>query len=115
MKFLRSNQECPSNGQGTIVDIGAHNGVTSIGMLCPGELEQAIAREPEPRNFSMLRRSVALNGLKDRVVSLSFAVSDRIDEFDFEISKNNFRRLSSRSDNWAMWSMACAQAINRCS
>ncbi|MFQ5549501.1 MAG: FkbM family methyltransferase [Woeseia sp.] len=90
MEFLRNNQKCPPKGHGTVVDIGAHNGVTSIGMLCTGELQKAIAIEPEPRNFAMLQRNVTLNGLEDRIVALPYAVSDRKDEIEFELSKNNF-------------------------
>ena len=33
LAFLRSQQLCPPRGQGTVLDIGANNGVISIGML----------------------------------------------------------------------------------
>lgn len=90
MAFLRSTQRCPPKGRGTIVDIGANNGVISIGMLHTGELEKAIAIEPEPQNFSLLQRNVILNGLKDRVICLPIAASHQKGEILFELSDTNF-------------------------
>src|SRR5262245_53402866 len=52
--LLRSLGQCSSRGQGTIVDIGANNGVIAVGMLYTGQFARAIAVEPEPRNFSLL-------------------------------------------------------------
>lgn len=89
MAFLRSIQKCPPKGEGTIVDVGANNGVTSIGMLRTGELEKAIAIEPEPRNFSLLQRNVEQNGLQDSVIYLPYAASHEKSEITFELSANN--------------------------
>ena len=36
MKFLRSIHKCPPKGEGAIVDVGANNGVISIGALHTG-------------------------------------------------------------------------------
>lgn len=90
MKFLRSIQKCPPKGEGTIVDIGANNGVISIGALHTGELEKAIAIEPDPQNFSLLQRNVNQNGLKDRFICLPYAVSHQKGEILFELSETNF-------------------------
>lgn len=90
MAFLRNMQQCPPRGKGTIVDIGANNGVTSISMLHTGELETAIAIEPEPRNFSLLQRNVILNGLRERVICLPCAASHQKGEIPFELSDTNF-------------------------
>lgn len=90
MSFLRSIRKCPPKGEGTIVDIGANIGVISIGMLNTGELEQAIAIEPDPQNFSSLQKNVILNGLKDRFVCLPYAVSSEKGELLFELSNDNF-------------------------
>ena len=90
MKFLRSIQRCPPKGEGTIVDIGANIGVISIGALHMGELKKAIAIEPEPQNFSLLRRNVNQNGLTDRFTCLPYAVSHQKGELSFELSGTNF-------------------------
>ena|SRR3989442_6684814 len=86
MRFLRSTQQCPPRGEGSILDIGANNGVTSISMLHLGELERAIAIEPEPRNFSLLQRNVMQNALDERIVCLPFAASNQKGEMQFELS-----------------------------
>lgn len=90
MDFLRSIEKCPPKGQGTILDVGANNGVSSIGMLYTGEFEKAIAIEPEPQNFSLLQHNVSLNNLGQRIAVLPFAASDRKGEISFELSKDNF-------------------------
>jgi FkbM family methyltransferase len=90
MKFLRSLQKCPQRGEGTILDIGANNGVISLGALYTGEFKNAIAIEPEPQNFSFLQHNVDQNGLKDRFICLPYAASNQKGELSFELSKNNF-------------------------
>ncbi len=89
MTFLRSIQKCPPKGKGTILDVGANIGITSVGMLHTGEMEKAIAIEPEPRNFSLLQRNVLLNGLTEKVVCLPFAASHEKGKVSFELSENN--------------------------
>ena len=89
MALLRSIELCPPKGEGTILDVGASNGVTSIGMLHLGELDRAIAIEPEPRNFVLLRHNVRQNSLNDRVVCLPAAASNQKGELPFEVSSTN--------------------------
>jgi len=88
--FLRSIEKCPPKGKGTIVDIGANNGVISIGMLYTGELEKAIAIEPEPQNFTLLQHNVNQNGLKDKVLCLHYAIASQKGEILLELSDTNF-------------------------
>jgi FkbM family methyltransferase len=100
LKYLRSINKCPPRGEGTILDIGANNGVISIGALHTGELEKAISIEPDPQNFSLLQRNVNQNGLKDRVICLPYAVSHQQGEVFFELSDSNFgdHRVRATSD-----------------
>ena len=100
LAFLRNIQRCPPKGEGTIVDIGANNGVITVGALHTGELEKAIAVEPDPQNFSLLQRNVDQNGLRDRVVCLPYAVSDKKGELLFELSDTNLgdHRVRTTSD-----------------
>lgn len=90
MAFLRSVEKCPPKGEGCIVDVGANNGLISIGMFHTRELERAIAIEPEPRNFSVLQHNVNQNGLEDRVSCLPYAVTDRKRRIQLELSDRNF-------------------------
>ena len=90
LAFLRRHELCPPPGQGTVLDIGANNGVISIGMLTRGEFAQAIAIEPDPRNFAIMQDNVAANGLGERFACLNFAASNQPSELQFELSENNF-------------------------
>lgn len=54
MELLRNLSGRPK-GKGTLLDIGANNGVISIGMLVTEQLERSIAVEPEPKNFERLQ------------------------------------------------------------
>lgn len=89
MSFLRNLDLIPSKGKGTIIDVGANNGVTSIGMLYTGQLEKAIAIEAEPQNFSLLQQNVKQNGLEDKITCLQYAISDTTGGHSLELSIDN--------------------------
>ena len=90
LSFLRSAHKCPPPGKGTVLDIGANNGVISIAMLARGEFQRAIAVEPDPRNFSLLQHNVRLNDLDSRFICLNCAASDGQAEINFELSETNY-------------------------
>ena len=90
LAVLRRAGKCPPRGQGTVLDIGANNGVISIGMLATGQLERAIAIEPDPRNFELLQRNVQANGLEQQFTCLNYAAADGESELAFELSEDNF-------------------------
>ena len=79
-----------SKGKGAVLDIGANNGVISIGMLVRGELDKAIAIEPDPRNFSILTRNVEHNHLESRMTCLNCAISDNKSTLQLELSETNY-------------------------
>jgi FkbM family methyltransferase len=89
MQLLRRLSGRPK-GKGTLLDIGANNGVISIGMLVNGELDRAIAIEPEPVNFARLQENVSLNKLDDAVLRLNCALSDKKSTLTFELSDQNY-------------------------
>lgn len=62
--------------QGTILDIGANIGMTSIRLVGSGLFRNAIAVEPEPQSFSVLVHNVAQNALDDKIVCINYALSD---------------------------------------
>jgi FkbM family methyltransferase len=89
--FIRDDLNLlPPKGQGVLVDVGSNIGVIAIGALRENQFRAAIAIEPEPTNFSLLQRNVALNHLSDRVVCIQSAVSDTEAWLTFELSKDNF-------------------------
>jgi FkbM family methyltransferase len=89
LAFLRDINKCPPKGQGTVIDIGANIGVISIGMLYRGEMDKAIAIEPEPNNFSLLSQNVKQNDLVDRIYCMPYAVSDKSGELLFELCETS--------------------------
>lgn len=89
LSFLRKKGKIPVKGHGCIIDIGANNGVISIGMLYNREFQFAIAIEPEPINFQLLVENIQRNHLSDIMIPLQYAVSDKPGELEFELSDDN--------------------------
>lgn len=77
-------------GTGTMLDIGANMGVTSVGMLHNQEFARAVAIEPDPHNFALLQKNAGQNGLHDRIICIQCAASDRPGQLQFELSNTNF-------------------------
>ena len=60
----------------TFVDIGANLGTSTLPALIRFGARDALAVEPEPHNFELLRCNVIANGLEDRVRTVCAAASD---------------------------------------
>ena len=88
--FLREKSLLPPRGKGVLLDVGANNGVISVGLLLSGEYEAAIGIEPDPTNFALCKINVVQNALADRYTALQIAASDRVGELRFELSPDNF-------------------------
>ncbi len=58
LRYLRDKNLIPGKGEGVLLDIGANIGIISIGMLTQGEMDRAIAIEPDPFNVELLRRNI---------------------------------------------------------
>jgi FkbM family methyltransferase len=87
--LLRGLNLVPPAGSGVLLDVGANNGVTSIAMLTLGEMGEAIAIEPEPRNFLLLQENVAQNDLVRRTTLLNYAAAESAGQLEFELSNVN--------------------------
>ncbi|MBI3817130.1 MAG: FkbM family methyltransferase [Planctomycetes bacterium] len=87
---LRACGLLPEKGRGTVLDIGANMGVSSVGFLYNHEFERAVAVEPDPRNFDLLKRNMQQNGFGERSLCLQYALSDRAGKLEFELSESNF-------------------------
>jgi FkbM family methyltransferase len=61
----------------TFVDVGAHIGTTTITAIRRFSFEAAIAFEPEPLNFRLLRANVGVNDLEATIRTFNVAVSDQ--------------------------------------
>jgi FkbM family methyltransferase len=60
----------------TFLDLGANIGTSTITALRSHSFSRAIACEPEPENYRLLRVNATMNDLADRVLALPVAVSD---------------------------------------
>jgi len=85
-------------GEGTMLDIGANNGVISIAMLSNGYMNQSIAIEPDPTNYSILLENAKLNNLYESMICLNVAASDSKSSLDFELSADNYGDHRIRND-----------------
>jgi FkbM family methyltransferase len=89
LAMLRREKLMPPRGCGTVLDIGANNGVISIGMLHHGQVARAIAIEPEPRNYALLKHNLELNHLTEQVRCLQYAASNEPATLEMEVSRRN--------------------------
>jgi FkbM family methyltransferase len=60
---------------GTFVDVGANIGAMTVYALLTGKFAHAIAIEPDPHNFAILARNIAVNNLTARVTLIQAAAS----------------------------------------
>ncbi len=58
---------------GAFIDVGANIGTQTIYAMKSGLFVRAVALEPEPHNFDLLNRNIALNDLAAEVVTLNVA------------------------------------------
>jgi FkbM family methyltransferase len=68
---------------GTIVDVGANIGTTVVPALVLHGFERGVAIEPDPENRKVLRASLALSGVDDRVEVVAAAASSGPGEATF--------------------------------
>jgi FkbM family methyltransferase len=88
VRFLKAKGFIPRENA-CMLDIGANIGVISTGLLLANEIQNAVAVEPEPKNFSLLAKNVEQNGLSERVRCLQLAAADRATTLTMELSPTN--------------------------
>lgn len=74
---------------GIFVDVGANIGTSTISALCRHRFARAVAYEPEPRNYLLLRSNILLNDVADFVVTRQTALSDRAGNMDLVLDPAN--------------------------
>jgi FkbM family methyltransferase len=71
---------------GTVfLDVGAHIGTTAITAVRRFGFETAVAFEPEPENYRLLRANVSVNGLEQRVQTFNVAISNRVGAAELKV------------------------------
>lgn len=74
----------------TFVDVGANIGTSTIPALTVFGGRDAVAFEPAPMNFNLLRCNVTINGLEDRVRPFQMALSDQSGEATMEVPAHDW-------------------------
>jgi FkbM family methyltransferase len=88
IKFLKTSGFIPANDV-RMLDIGANIGFIGIGLALADEVSLALAIEPEPKNFKLLRKNVEQNKLPERILCLQMAVCDKASALEMELSPDN--------------------------
>lgn len=74
----------------TFVDIGANIGTSVIPAVRVFGAERAVAFEPAPETFKLLRCNLIANDLEDRVTAFPMALSDKAGTSTLELSEGNW-------------------------
>lgn len=77
-KYIREAQGvgAPINPDSDVIEVGACFGISTV--VLAGRFNRVIALEPDPRNLELLERNLTLAGVRDKVVIVPKAASDRI-------------------------------------
>lgn len=81
----------PEHTKRLLVDIGANIGTVCVPAIRRGIFQSAIAIEPEPFNYSILKSNVYLNGLDQAITTFNLALGAKTgEELIFELSNSNY-------------------------
>ncbi len=72
-----------------MLDVGANIGMICIALMLQNYFKRAIAFEPDPKNFRLLVKNVAQNGLENRIDCFPYALSSAAGEAELELSPHN--------------------------
>lgn len=75
--------------EGTVIDVGGFLGMSSISFMHENIFSKAIAFEPNPASYNLLKQNVSNNFLDDRISHYNMALSDTNSTLDFELSATN--------------------------
>jgi FkbM family methyltransferase len=75
---------------GIFVDVGANIGAQSVYAMRSGAFARAIAIEPDPHNFDILKRNLTVNGLEDCVKPIAAAASDASGRLQLARHRKNY-------------------------
>lgn len=81
----------PNHTRSLLIDIGANIGTVCIPAIKRGMFKAAIAIEPEPFNYSILKANIHLNGIDQRISTFNIALGAKAnEELVFELSESNY-------------------------
>lgn len=104
IEFLQNEGLLQKGKNRTVVDIGANLGMICIALLRENFFQKAVAFEPSPRNFRLLGKNVAQNGLENQIECFPLALSSEDKAIEFEIDELNSgdSRVRKTVENGAM-------------
>jgi FkbM family methyltransferase len=76
-------------GRRVVLDVGGNIGTGPVEAVCTHGFERAIAFEPHPENWKVLRINTILNGAEDRVTLINAAVADEEGTATLSVSSKN--------------------------
>jgi len=79
-------QEC----DGAVIDVGGYIGMSSTAFLLENVFKHAVAFEPSPENYRLLKKNINNNKLQLRMQALNLALSDETGTLQFELSPKNY-------------------------
>jgi FkbM family methyltransferase len=81
----------PNHTKSLLIDVGANIGTVCIPAVKRGLFKSAVAIEPEPFNYSILKANIQLNGLDQRISTFNIALGAKSgEELVFELSESNY-------------------------
>jgi len=88
------------DGNGTIIDVGANIGLTSIPLVRSRGV-RCFAIEADPENFRLLQRNISANRVESKITALNVAAFSHATTVEFELSRDNFgdHRVRSAGDH----------------
>jgi len=89
-KLLKKIGVLEKTPEGTVVDVGGFLGMSSISFMHENVFSKAIAFEPNPTSYNLLKENVSNNFLEDRISHYNIALSDTNSTLDFELSATNY-------------------------
>jgi FkbM family methyltransferase len=99
---------------GTLLDLGANIGLTSVWLAKRYSFSRVIAVEPDPNNASLVRRNLELNGIKGEVLEAAIGPCEGIAKFESNQS-SNLGRLSENGVPVAMTTVGAILEKSACS
>ena len=90
MDMLHKEGFLTEKGEGIVLDVGGYIGMSSTGFLLEDYFEKAVAFEPSPENFRLLKINIENNKLQQRMSAHNIALSDSDSVLEFELSTKNY-------------------------
>lgn len=101
ISMLRKEGFLRNQGEGIVLDVGGYIGMSSTAFLLENCFDKAIAFEPSPESFRLLKQNILNNQLEQRMFVHNLALSDAEGVLEFELSHKNFgdHRIRKSGDN----------------